>query len=249
MVILKTPQEIERIRVACKAVAEVLRELQEEIRPGVRTLDLDRKAEKQLRQKGMKPAFLGYRGYPRTLCASVNEEVVHGIPSKRELREGDIVGLDLGAICEGYYGDAAVTVSVGKVSERAQRLMKITEESLYKGIEKAVVGGRLSDISAAVQKHVEEQGYSVVRDFVGHGIGRSLHEDPQIPNHGVPGKGIRLEVGLVLAIEPMINEGTHEVEILEDGWTAVTRDRKLSAHYEHTIAIANEGPIILSRLD
>jgi methionyl aminopeptidase len=249
MVIIKTPQEIERIRVACQAVAEVLRELQEEIRPGIRTLDLDRKAEKQLRSRGMRPAFLGYRGYPRTLCASVNEEVVHGIPSKRELREGDIVGLDLGAIYEGYYGDAAVTVSVGRVGDRARRLMKVTEESLYKGIEKAVVGGRLSDISAAVQKHVEEQGYSVVRDFVGHGVGRSLHEDPQIPNHGAPGKGIRLEAGLVLAIEPMINEGTYEVEILEDGWTAVTKDRKLSAHYEHTIAIADEGPVVLSRLD
>ena len=249
MVIIKTPQEIEKIRDACQIVAEILREFQETIQPGMRTIDLDRKAEKRIRQRGMMPAFLGYRGYPRTLCVSVNEEVVHGIPSERELREGDVVGLDLGAVHQGYYGDAAVTVLVGKGSERARRLMKRTEESLYKGIEKAVVGGRLSDISAAVQGHVEQGGYSVVRDFVGHGIGQALHEDPQVPNYGVPGKGIRLEPGLVLAIEPMVNEGGVEVEIMQDGWTAVTKDRKLSAHYEHTIAITENGPVILSKLD
>lgn len=248
MVILKTEEEIAKIRIACQAVAEILEELKEMMKPGVRTIDLDQQAERSIRKRKMKPAFLGYRGFPKTLCTSVNEEIVHGIPSERVLKEGDIVGLDLGVVHDGYYGDAAITVSIGSVSQNAARLMKVTEESLYRGIEKAVAGRRLSDISAAIQEHVERNGYSVVRDFVGHGIGRELHEDPQLPNFGTPGRGIRIERGLVLAIEPMVNEGSFEAQVLKDGWTAVTKDGKLSAHYEHTVAITEDGPTILSKL-
>lgn len=247
---LKSREEIEKIRRACLVVAEVLERLREMVAPGVSTWDLNRISEELAYKKGAKPAFKGYRGYPYALCASVNEEIVHGMPSKKKiLREGDIISLDFGVVLDGFYGDAAITVPVGNISERAERLCRVTEESLYKGIEQARVGHRLSDISHAIQKHVERFGYSVVREFVGHGIGRRLHEEPQIPNYGPPGRGITLRAGMVLAIEPMINEGGPEIEILPDRWTAVTKDRKLSAHFEHTIAILPEGPDILTLLD
>ncbi len=249
MIFLKSLWEIEKMRRSNAIVAEVLARLRETIKPGITTLELDRLAENLCRKKGAKPAFKGYRGYPFSLCVSINEEVVHGFPSKkRVLKEGDIVSLDFGVLYDGYYGDAAITVPVGEISERAKRLLRVTEEALYKGIEQAVVGKRLGDISSAIQRYVEAHGYSVVRQFVGHGIGRALHEDPQVPNFGKPGRGIKLKEGMVLAIEPMVNEGTYEVEILADGWTAVTKDRKLSAHFEHTVAITKNGPEILSRV-
>jgi methionyl aminopeptidase len=249
MIFLKSPWEIEKMRRSNAIVAEILARLREAIKPGITTLELNRLAEDLCRRKGAKPAFKGYRGYPFSLCVSVNEEVVHGFPSKkRVLKEGDIVSLDFGVLYDGYYGDAAITVPVGEISERAKRLLRVTEEALYKGIEQAVIGKRLGDISSAIQRYVEAHGYSVVRQFVGHGIGRALHEDPQVPNFGKPGRGIKLKEGMVLAIEPMVNEGTYEVEILADGWTAVTKDRKLSAHFEHTVAITQNGPEILSRV-
>lgn len=227
---------------ASKLVAETLQALKREVRPGVATEELDRLAEEFIRARGGVPAFKGYRNYPKTLCASVNDEVVHGIPSKRALQEGDIVGLDLGAIVDGFYGDSAVTVPVGAIHPRTAELLRVTEEALNKGIEQAIVGNRLSDISHAIQRHAEAAGFSVVTDFVGHGIGRQLHEEPQIPNYGKPGQGPRLQVGMVLAIEPMINVGGSAVRVLEDQWTAVTRDGSLSAHFEHTIAIQASGP-------
>lgn len=249
MIILKTPEEIEVMAQASKLVAETLEALKKEVRPGVTTEQLDRFAEEFIVARGGRPAFKGYRNYPKTLCASVNEQVVHGIPSKRPLKEGDIVGLDLGAIVGGFYGDAAMTVAVGTVSPEAARLIKVTEEALYLGIEQAVVGNRLSDVSHAIQRHVEAAGYSVVTDFVGHGIGRQLHEEPQVPNYGKPGQGPRLQYGMVLAIEPMVNIGGSAVRILEDQWTAVTKDGSLSAHFEHTIAIQPSGPArILTKL-
>jgi methionyl aminopeptidase len=249
MIILKTPDEIETMVKASKLVAETLQALKREVRPGVSTDDLDRLAEELIRSRGGIPAFKGYRSYPKTLCASINEQVVHGIPSKRVLKEGDIIGLDLGAIVDGFYGDSAVTVPVGAIHPRVQELVRVTEEALYKGIEQAVVGNRLSDISHAVQKHAEAAGFSVVTDFVGHGIGRQLHEDPQVPNYGRPGQGPRLQVGMVLAIEPMVNMGKSGVQILDDQWTAVTQDGSLSAHFEHTIAIQPSGPArILTKL-
>ena len=246
MIILKARWEIQKMRKSNAIVAQVLERLKEVTKPGITTLELDRFAEELCVKKGGKPAFKGYMGYPSSLCVSINEEVVHGIPSKRRVREGDIVSFDFGVLYDGYYGDAAITVPVGKISKRAERLLKVTQEALYKGIGKAQAGNHLYDISAAIQSHVEKYGYSVVRQFVGHGIGRSLHEDPQVPNFGKPGQGPRLKEGMVLAIEPMVNEGTYEVEILPDGWTAVTKDRKLSAHFEHTIAITENGPEILS---
>lgn len=249
MVVLKSPKEIEKIRASNQIVAKILSVLESEVKPGVNTLYLDKLAEDLARENGAKPAFKGYRGFPYSLCASVNEAVVHGFPSKRALKEGDILSMDFGVLFGGYYGDSALTVGVGKVSKSARRLMKFTEQALYKGIEKAVVNGRLSDISHAVQKHVEDAGFSVVRIFVGHGIGSSLHEDPQIPNFGKPGMGIHLKTGMTIAVEPMVNEKGYEVEILEDGWTAVTKDGGLSAHFEHTIAITNNGPAILSARD
>ncbi len=249
MIILKTPEEIEIMAQASKLVAETLEALKKEIRPGVTTEQLDRFAEEFIIARGGRPAFKGYRNYPKTLCTSVNEQVVHGIPSKRPLKEGDIVGLDLGVIVDGFYGDAAMTVAVGAVSPEVARLMKVTEEALYLGIEQAVVGNRLSDISHAIQRHVEAAGYSVVTDFVGHGIGRQLHEEPQVPNYGKPGQGPRLQYGMVLAIEPMVNMGGSAVRILDDQWTAVTKDGSLSAHFEHTIAIQPSGPArILTKL-
>lgn len=249
MIILKTPDEIEVMAKASKLVAETLQALKREVRPGVTTEELDRLAEDFIRSRGGIPAFKGYRNYPKTLCTSVNDQVVHGIPSKRVLKEGDIIGLDLGAIVDGFYGDSAVTVPVGAIHPRAAELLRVTEEALYKGIEQAVVGNRLSDISHAIQRHAETAGFSVVTDFVGHGIGRQLHEEPQVPNFGNPGHGPRLQVGMVLAIEPMVNMGSDGVRILEDQWTAVTRDGSLSAHFEHTIAIQpSRPPRILTRL-
>ncbi|RMH36282.1 MAG: type I methionyl aminopeptidase [Nitrospirae bacterium] len=249
MIVLKTAEEIELIARASQIVAEAHQVLIRAVKPGVTTLALDRLAEEYIRDHGAIPAFKGYRGFPYTLCASVNEQVVHGIPSERVLREGDIIGLDLGAIVEGFYGDGAITVAVGDVSQEVERLMTVTKEALAKGIEQAVVGNRLSDISHAIQAYVESAGYSVVRDFVGHGIGRQLHEEPQVPNYGRPGQGPRLKAGMVLAIEPMVNMGSYGVRVLNDGWTAVTTDGSLSAHFEHTIAIQACGaPLVLTDL-
>jgi methionyl aminopeptidase len=248
MIILKTPDEIAVMAKASRVVAEALAVLKNAVKPGVTTDELDRLAESEIRARGAIPAFKGYRNYPRTLCASVNEQVVHGIPSKRVLKEGDIIGLDLGAIVGGFYGDSAVTVPVGQIDEKTAALVRITEESLSLAIEQARVGNRLSDISHAVQRHVEAAGYSVVTEFVGHGIGRQLHEEPQVPNYGKPGQGPRLQAGMVLAIEPMVNMGGSAVRVLDDRWTAVTVDGSLSAHFEHTIAIQPSGPaLVLSR--
>jgi len=249
MVILKSPSEIEKIRRSNVMVAEILETLRQKVEPGTDTLTLDKISEQLALAKTASPAFKGYRGYPYSLCASVNQQVVHGFPSKRPLEEGDILSMDFGIFYDGYYGDAAITVPVGKVSEVAQRLMKTTEQALFLGIEQAVPGKRLSDISHAIQSRVESAGFSVVRKFVGHGIGKSLHEDPQIPNYGKPGMGIRLKPGMVLAIEPMVNAGGHDVKTLEDGWTTVTEDGSLSAHFEHTIAITENGPVILSAIN
>jgi len=248
MIILKTPDEIAVMAQASKVVAETLQILQKVVRAGITTDELDRLAEEEIRSRGAKPAFKGYRNYPKTLCASVNDQVVHGIPSKRVLKEGDIIGLDLGAIVGGFYGDSAVTVPVGRTAEQYARLVQVTEEAMYLGIEQAVVGHRLSDISYAVQKHVESAGYSVVTEFVGHGIGKKLHEEPPVPNYGEPDRGLRLKEGMVLAVEPMVNVGGYEVEIKEDGWTAVTKDGSLAAHFEHSVAITKDGPYILSQL-
>ncbi|MDD4091129.1 MAG: type I methionyl aminopeptidase [Smithellaceae bacterium] len=249
MVILKQPDEIDKARASSRIVAEVLSVLRERIKPGVTTRELDRIAEEVAQKRGAKPAFKGYRGYPHSLCASVNEEVVHGMPSGRVLKEGDIVGLDFGVYYQGFYGDAAVTLPVGRVSEEATRLMSVTEQSLYAAIDQASSGNRLGDISAAVQETAESAGYSVVRDFVGHGIGRNMHEDPQIPNFGKKGRGIELQTGMILAIEPMVNAGRYRVKILPDGWTVITADGSLSAHFEHSVAITDNGPEILSRLN
>ena len=251
MIVLRSRQEIELIRAACQIVAEVLHRLVEVVAPGVSTAELDALAEKWTRERGAVPAFKGYnvggRVYPSSLCVSINEEVVHGMPSpKRILQPGDIVGLDYGAVYKGYYGDSAVTVAVGAVSEEAERLMRVTRESLYCGIDNMRVGNRIRDISAAIQKHAESHGYGVVRDFVGHGIGQRLHEEPQVPNYVGAGQNPRLKEGMVLAIEPMVCEGTYEVEVLQDGWTAVTRDRRLAAHFEHSVAVTANGPEILT---
>jgi len=249
MVHLKTEQEISKIRKASQIVARTLQVLGEHVQEGIATMELDRIAESEIRKAGALPAFKGYRGFPATLCVSVNEEIIHGIPSRKKLKKGDIVGLDLGAIWQGFYGDGARTFPVGEISEKARQLTRVTEESLWIGIEQARSGNRVGDIGHAVQQHVEAHGYSVVREFVGHGIGRSLHEDPQVPNYGKQGHGHRMKPGLVLAIEPMVCMGSNEVRMLEDNWTAVTRDGSLSAHFEHSIAITNNGPVILSSLD
>lgn len=246
MIILKSPREIEELRKANAIAAEVLFELKRAIHPGMTTQELDRIAEEVIRSRGALPAFKGYRGYPASLCVSINEQVVHGIPGPRKLKEGDIVSLDVGANLNGYYGDAAITLAIGKVNGVVRRLLEVTERALSIAIEKARPGNRLSDISHAVQRWVESQGFSVVRDFVGHGIGRSLHEDPQIPNFGSPNQGPRLEKGMVFALEPMVNEGTYEVRVLSDGWTVVTADGKPSAHFEHTIAVTDGEAEILS---
>ena len=249
MIVLKTPEEVDIMAKASRVVAEAPQILKKEVRPGISTDELDQLAEEAIRSRGAVPAFKGYRSYPKTLCTSINDQVVHGIPSGRRLKEGDIIGLDLGAIVGGFYGDSAITVPVGSISRQAQRLIEVTEQALMLGIAQAVVGSRLSDISHAVQTHVEKAGFSVVTDFVGHGIGRQLHEEPQVPNYGKPGQGPRLQPGMVLAIEPMVNAGKSAVRILEDRWTAVTQDTSLSAHFEHTIAIQAAGPArILSAL-
>lgn len=248
MIILKSPQEIERMKVPCMMVAEVLELLKETVRPGVATLALNEIAEKEALKRGAKPAFKGYSGYPYSLCCSVNDQVVHGMPNERPLQDGDIISLDFGVFFDGFYGDAALTLSVGDVSDSAKRLSRATEESLYAAIDAARPSSRLSDISNAVQSHVEARGFSVVRDFVGHGIGKNLHESPQLPNYGLPGRGVKLKPGMVLAIEPMVNEKGPEVKVLEDGWTAVTCDGGLSAHFEHTVAITDQGPVILTKL-
>jgi len=247
MIIIRSPREVEQIRKANVVVAEVLERLKTLVVPGVTTDDLDRISEEIILSKGAVPAFKGYRGYPKTLCVSINEEVVHGIPNQRRLKEGDIVSIDVGSNLHGYFGDAAITFPVGEVNPEAKRLMEVTEKALTIGIGMAKVGNRLFDISHAVQAWVESNGFSVVRDFVGHGIGKSLHEDPQIPNFGSPNQGPRLEKGMVFALEPMVNEGTYEVRVLDDGWTVVTADGKPSAHFEHTIAITDGEAEILSR--
>jgi methionyl aminopeptidase len=248
MVILKSPAEIEKIARACAIVIKVLHEMEEKIHSGVTTLELDTFAEGLIRKEGGKPAFKGYRGYPATLCTSLNDEVVHGIPAPRKLREGDILSIDCGVLLDGYFGDAARTYPVGKISEDAQKLIQTTRDCLDIAIEQMKVGNRLYDISWAVQDCAESQGFSVVRDFVGHGIGQNLHEEPPVPNFGKKDTGMKLEPGLILAIEPMINMGTSEVRLLSDGWTAVTRDGKLSAHFEDTIVVTEGEPRVLTRV-
>lgn len=248
MIILKSPREIDRMKAACTIVAEILEGLRSFVLPGATTYDLDMYASSEALKRNARCAFRGYHNYPNSLCCSPNGQVVHGIPNKAPLNAGDILSLDFGVVYDDYYGDAAVTLPVGEVSDTAKRLIAATEESLYAAIDKAVPGNRLGDISSAVQTYVESRGFSVVRDFVGHGIGRSLHEDPQIPNYGLPGKGVKLKPGMVLAIEPMINEKSHEVKVLNDNWTVVTCDGGLSAHFEHTVAITEDGPEILTRI-
>jgi methionyl aminopeptidase len=247
MITLKSAKELDLMRKAGSIVAQILEEMAEMAKPGVTTGDIDKFAEKRIKDLGALPAFKGYNGFPATVCISVNDEVVHGIPSsKRTLRNGDIVGIDFGVIYQGWYGDSARTIAVGSVKPEVQKLLDVTRESLFKGIEQCREGNRVFDIGHAVQNYVEGFGFSVVREFVGHGIGRALHEEPQVPNYGPKGKGTVLKVGMVLAIEPMINAGGHEVKVLSDGWTAVTMDHSLSAHFEHTVAITPQGPEILT---
>lgn len=248
MIILKSPAELEKMRAAGRIVAETLALLKDRIAPGVTTEELNHLAEKECRRQGAKPAFKGYGGFPYAICSSPNDRVVHGFPDRKPLQEGDILSIDFGVLYKGYYGDSAITVAVGALDVETQRLVDATRESLDRAIEKSVPGGRLSDVSHAVQSWVEPKGFSVVREFVGHGIGRNLHESPQIPNYGQPGQGPRLKTGMTLAIEPMINLGVPGVKILEDGWTAVTLDGKRSAHFEHTVAITDNGPEILTSL-
>jgi methionyl aminopeptidase len=247
MIVYKTDAEIEAMGESARIVARILDELRPLIQPGVRTRDLDAYAERRTRELGAKPAFKGYRGYPASVCISVNEEIIHGIPSARALRAGDLVSLDFGVVYEGFYGDAARSYPVGAVTPLASRLIAAAEASFQKGLEQMVEGRRVSDISHAVQTYVEAQGFSVIRSFVGHGIGRALHEEPQVPNFGFPGRGPKIRPGLVLAIEPMIAAGDWDVDILDDGWTAVTKDRSLAAHYEETVALTGSGAVILSR--
>lgn len=248
MIILKSDRELDYMRDAGKIVAETLQEVKKAAKPDVTTLELDQIAEEYIKHRGAIPTFKGYHGYPGNICVSVNEEVVHGIPGLRKLKTGDNVSIDIGALINGYNGDAAITIGVGELDADVQQLLDVTEASLYKGIEKAIEGNRLYDISHAVQSHAEKYGYGVVRDYVGHGIGRNMHEDPQIPNYGTPGHGPRLKSGMTLAIEPMINLGTHEVETLENDWTVVTCDGKRSAHFEHTVAVTEGKPEILTKL-
>jgi methionyl aminopeptidase len=248
MIICRSSAEIEKLRRAGRMARELLEEMRKRARPAMSTLDLERHVEKRLAQLGARPAFKGYRGYPCCLCTSVNDEIIHGIPSERRLKEGDIVSLDVGVVLEGYYGDSALTVPVGEITEATQRLLRVTEEALELAIAKAHLGNHLGDISATVQQYVERNGYSVVREFVGHGIGRELHEEPQIPNFGLPGHGPVLKEGMVLAIEPMVNAGRPEVRVLGDSWTAVTADGTLSAHFEHMVAVTKNGPDVLTRL-
>jgi methionyl aminopeptidase len=246
MITLKSPAELQIMRKAGRIVAGALKRFNAGLADGRTTKDIEKEAKEFIERQGGRPAFFDYKGYPGNICISVNNEIVHGIPSGRKIKKGDIVSIDIGVEYEGYYADAAATYCVGKVSKTAKRLVAATRDALYKGIEKATAGSRLSDISHAVQTHAENEGFSVVRAFVGHGIGSSLHEDPPIPNFGEPNLGIRLETGMVLAIEPMINEGVYEINILKDGWTAVTADGRLSAHFEHTVAVNGDKPEILT---
>lgn len=248
MIVLKSPRELAIMRRAARVVVEAMRLCREIVRPGISTLEIDAEVERLIRRHGAKPAFKGYRGFPATVCVSINEEVVHGIPSAhRRLKEGDIVSLDLGCIVEGYYADCAFTIAIGDVPPAVQALLDATRESLERAIAECRPGRRLGDVSHAVQRHVEARGFSVVRAFVGHGIGRALHEDPQVPNFGEPGRGPLLRPGMVLAIEPMVTMGGPGVRILDDGWTAVTEDGSLAAHFEHTIAVTEDGPDVLTR--
>ncbi|MFU0824284.1 type I methionyl aminopeptidase [Clostridium sp.] len=246
MIIIKSSREIEYMRRAGKVVSETLALLQESVRPGITTGELDRIAEEYIRKCNAVPSFKGYYGFPASICTSVNEEVVHGIPGKRVLQEGDIISVDCGAILDGYHGDAARTFAVGKISKEAEELINVTKQSFFKGVENAKVGNRLTDISSAIQEYAESRGYSIVRDYVGHGIGMAMHEEPEVPNYGRPGRGPKLVKGMVLAIEPMVNIGAYDVEVLSNDWTVVTRDKTLSAHYENTVAILENGPEILT---
>lgn len=247
MIVLKTGRELSIMREACRISAVALKLIGSAIEPGVTTAELDAMAEKYIRSQGAVPNFKNYQGYPATACISINNEVIHGIPSaKRKIQAGDIVSVDLGAEFDGYHGDNAATFACGDVSEEAKRLMDATRESLYKGIEAAVCGGRLGDIGHAVQSYIEARGFSVVRDFVGHGVGTELHEAPEVPNYGTPGRGIRLMPGMTIAIEPMVNVGRPDIKVLPDGWTVITRDGSLSAHFEHTVAITKDGPQIMT---
>lgn len=248
MIICKSDSEIQLMREAGKIVALTHEELRKAVQPGITTKELDTIAEASIRKYGATPSFKGYSGFPASICASVNEELVHGIPGGRVLKEGDIISIDIGAHIHGFHGDAAVTLPVGKISSEATKLLQVTEQSLYEGIRKATINNRLSDISHAVQSYAEGCGYSIVREYVGHGIGRDMHEDPQIPNFGSPNRGPRLSKGMVLAIEPMVNMGTYHVKTLLDNWTVVTVDGKLCAHFEHTVAITENGPEILTKL-
>ncbi|MFH1045929.1 MAG: type I methionyl aminopeptidase [Candidatus Omnitrophota bacterium] len=246
MIAIRTKEEIANIRHACQIAAKILRQLGEYLHPGISTAEVDRKAAELLQGYGTESAFKGYGGFPANICTSINEEVVHGIPGKRILEDGDIIGLDVGTKINGYFGDVACTIGVGEISQQAEKLLRVTEESLYKGIALALPGNHLFDISNAIQKYAESFNFAVVRKFVGHGIGSKLHEEPEIPNFGKAGIGPILKAGMVLAIEPMVNEGTFDIEILPDQWTAVTKDRRLSAHFEHTICITEQGPLILT---
>lgn len=246
MIYIKTEEEIEKIRDSCRIAYRTVMMLGKYIKPGIKTSELNSIAEDFILKNGARPAFKGYKGYPATICTSINEEVVHGIPGDRKLKEGDIISVDIGTYRNGYYGDVAFTFPVGEVDDEKKRLMDVTRESLYKGIEKAAPGNRLSDISHAIQSYVEANGFSVVRSLVGHGIGRNLHESPEVPNYGAPGMGPELKPGMCLAIEPMVNAGMYEVYTLDDGWTVVTLDGRPSAHFEHTVAITENGPVILT---
>ena len=247
MIVLKSPEEIKKMTKAGSIVGEVLESIKDMIKAGITTREIELFADECIKTLGGKSAFKGYRGYPGSICTSVNEEVVHGIPSSRRLKDGDIISIDLGVFYDGFFGDAAVTLPVGKIDNGTAALLRVTEEALSLGIENATAGKRVSDISYAIQSHAEKNGFSVVRTFVGHGIGRELHEEPQVPNYGTPGKGPRLKEGMTLAIEPMVNSGTHEVRILGDGWTAVTTDGKKSAHFEHTVLVTSGRPKILTK--
>ncbi|GAA0225693.1 type I methionyl aminopeptidase [Metaclostridioides mangenotii] len=248
MIIIKSKQEIELMREAGKIVADTHEVLRQAVAPGITTMELDKIAEENIKKYNATPSFKGYGGFSGSICASINEEVVHGIPGNRVLKDGDIISLDIGAYYKGYHGDSAKTHGVGVISEEDRKLIEVTRESFYEGIKFARVGYRLSDISHAVQVHAEKHGYSLVRDLVGHGVGTDLHEDPQVPNYGPPGKGPRLQEGMVLAIEPMVNAGRYQVKTLADGWTTITVDGKKSAHYEHTIALTSDEPLILTKL-
>lgn len=248
MIHAKSFREIQYMRDAGRIVAQTHTEVAKAAKPGVSTKELDQIAEDYIISRGATPSFKGYHGFPAAICTSVNHVVVHGIPGLEMLKNGDIISIDIGAILNGYHGDAARTLPVGEISETADRLLRVTEESLYKGIEQAVIGKRLSDISCAVQTHVEDNGFSVVKSYCGHGIGRAMHEEPQIPNYGNPGQGPRLKAGYCLAIEPMVNVGTHNVSVLKDRWTVITNDKQLSAHFEHSVAVTEDGPLILTEL-